>query len=134
MGLRHVRGAESGISPWIGLEELERLEEADAGIQRGDAVLLWRGWSDEHYRPLPEGGRLRSKTQLPAERLGWPAPSVEFSTSIADRGVRPLSVDGPPPGALHAPFAPHRAALSRWVKPPGGVTNRAWGPGRRPLC
>lgn len=124
LDVRHIKGIDPGISPWIGPCELERLEAESVPVVAGDAVLLWSGWSDERYRPFPEGSAFVADP-VARETPGWPAPSAEFVSCLADRGVAVLGVDTPTLGATHDPLPPHRAALSAGITPVEGLTNLA---------
>jgi isatin hydrolase len=120
--VRSTRGTVDGESPWIDADVLEAFESASGAVVRGDAVLLWSGWSDEHYRPLPDG-LAYAQRPLAGETPGWPAPTGDFIEALADRGVTLIGVDTPTLGALQDTFTPHRAALRRGVNPVEGLTN-----------
>jgi kynurenine formamidase len=121
LDVRDARPSAPGESPWIDVDALTRDESARGRIAAGDAVLLWTGWSDRFYRPLPEGSAYCADP-LAGRSPGWPAPTGRLIEALADRGVTLIGVDTPTLGALQDTFTPHRAALARGVNPVEGLT------------
>lgn len=118
---RETVPAEPGISPWLDASIVHDYEARTGSLRAGDAVLLWTGWSDATYRPLPEG-RAYCAAPLAGETAGWPAPTVELVDLLGTRGVRVFGLDTPSLGAAHDPFPAHRAALGRGITPVEGLT------------
>ncbi len=108
MGEAHVidvrttaSSASAGASPLISraqLEEHDRLKP----IRAGEAVLLYTGYVDEHWGPLPASpakDRLWA-APLAGEAPGWPAASLEALQFLHERGVRCVGIDAPTLGGV----------------------------------
>ena len=81
-----VDAAPPGRSPLIGKERVIAWEKAHRPLGPGDVVLFYSGYSDQYYKPMPEGRRFARR---PARRQGarpGPAPiPTAWSTSPAAR-------------------------------------------------
>ncbi len=108
-----VRAGRDDVPPGtgrvIGPEVVRTWEEAHGALGPGDVVLFRGDWTDDHYRPLPEG-RAFVEGPLAGEGPAWPAPGPDTIDHLASRGVRALAVDGASLGTLPDPDAARRAA------------------------
>ena len=111
--------AEPGTSHLIGPEAVREWEIAHRPLGAGDVVLFRSGYTDAYYRPFPAGDRFVA-TVLAKKAPGWPAPTPETMTYLADRGVTTLAIDGASMGPLpNMAVATHQAGGSRgmiWVE------------------
>jgi kynurenine formamidase len=114
LDVRHVRGGDAGVSPWIEPREVEELERAQPGALVGTVLLVRTGWSDEYYRPSPAGNAYVLDA-VEGRAPGWPALHPYTITRAVDLGVTTIGVDAPSLGAAHDPLPPHRAALTRGI-------------------
>jgi kynurenine formamidase len=65
----------------------------------GDVVLFWSGYSDAHYKPLPEGRRFGAQP-VEGTSPAWPDPDPECMEYLAGRGVMTLGTDSASMGPL----------------------------------
>lgn len=100
-----------GISPEIGLNEIERHEAEHGAIQAGDAVLFASGW-DTRYVTGPAGSRWATDVAT-GSIPGWPAPTAITIEALHARGVTLVGTDGVSMGAAENGDAAHYAGLSR---------------------
>lgn len=101
-----------GTSPPITPEHISRWEQDHGEIGPGEVVLLRSCW-DDRYRPGSAGSAYGSDVLTTRTRPGWPAPSPDAVTALADRGVRCVGTDGFSIGPAEDPGATHVAGLSR---------------------
>lgn len=101
-------------SPVIERVLIEQWEEEHGQLQPGDIALFRTGWSDDYYRPYPEGwGYDRSH----------PAASKEAIDLLFERGVRCMGVDCRGLGLMQDDYTPHWAALGRNIVGIENLTN-----------
>ncbi len=111
---RSLRGqAGPGESPLVTREFLQSWETANGEIEPGDVVLLYTGWTDDTYGPMPGGRAFGHDVIIDKLAPGWPAPDVPAMEYLADRGVRTLGVDTNSTGSLQDDSGPHHAGLGR---------------------
>lgn len=91
--------AAKGVSPLIGPKHVERFEEQQRRLRFGDVVLFRSGYSDQYYRPLPEGSRFIADA-LDRKTSGYPDPDPDCMEFLATRGVMALGTDSASMGPL----------------------------------
>jgi kynurenine formamidase len=111
-----------GASSSIGTEVLMRYEEQCGEVIAGDAVLLFSGWSDRHYRPFPAGNEY-VRYPLDCRSGAWPSPAPSFIEALATRGVKLIGVDCPSVGGLPDLALAHQAAFRCGITPIENLVN-----------
>jgi isatin hydrolase len=106
-------GGDAGCSPRVEAERVEDWERKHGLLVPEDIVLLRTGWSDRHYRRLPEGDRYAKRPVVDRDVPAWPALSRQALMLIADRGVTVIGADCPSVGALDEIETMHRDGLGR---------------------
>ncbi|MFO0900481.1 MAG: cyclase family protein [Pirellulales bacterium] len=91
--------AAKGVSPLIVPKHVERFEEQQRRLRFGDVVLFRSGYSDQYYRPLPEGSRFIADA-LDRKAPGYPDPDPDCMEFLATRGVMTLGTDSASMGPL----------------------------------
>jgi kynurenine formamidase len=91
--------APKGVSPLVKTEHLERFEAKHRKVRFGDVVLFRSDYSDQYYRPLPEGRRFIADI-LDRKAPGYPDPDPECMDLIGRRGVLALGTDSASMGPL----------------------------------
>jgi kynurenine formamidase len=119
-----VPGADArpGQSPLFGASVLAAHEELAGTVPAGAVVVFRTGWSEERYRPWPEGRSYLADTAA-GRTPGWPAPEPPLLEELADRGVKVIGTDSPSIGAAHDPAPAHVASLGRGVMVIEQLTN-----------
>jgi len=113
-------------SPQITVELL-KAHEAIRPFRAGEVVILYSGYTDAHFQPLPAAparDRLFA-SPLEGKSEGWPALTPEAVAYLADCGIRCIGTDGPTLGGVdrrNALFVSWLAA-SRGVFPVAFLTN-----------
>lgn len=110
--VRKLRGTTSADRwPSSPLLSREMLEEHDRvrPIRPGEIIVFFSGYTDEHFQPLPASPALDPLFAAPlaGKAEGWPAPTPEALSFLAERGVRCVGTDGPTLGGAdprHAQF------------------------------
>jgi kynurenine formamidase len=97
---RDLEGSSPGESPIIAPEHIARSEAAHGAIEHGAVALLWTGWTDKYFQPLPAGESFAARV-VGGSAPGWPAPDVPAAKYLHDRGVRLVVIDAPSIGAAH---------------------------------
>lgn len=111
---RSLRGkAKAGISPIITVEFLERWQRENGEFSSGDIVLFHTGWSDDYYKPFPEGLDFGHNIVIEKKAPAWPAPDGETVSYLADLGVMTIGCDTNSMGPLQNDPEPHWAGLGR---------------------
>lgn len=105
--------ADPGMSPLITAQFLEAWQRANGALEPGDCVLLQTGWTNDHYKPFPEGQEFGWDVVIAKKDPGWPAPDAEAMTYLADLGIRMVGVDTNSMGPVQADEDPHWAGLGR---------------------
>ncbi len=115
----HRDEAAAGSSFLIQPKVVRDWERAHRPLGPGDVVLFHSGYSDAYYRPFPAGERFVAAA-LRKDTPGWPAPTPDTMTYLADRGVTTLGLDGASMGPLpDLAAATHQAGGARgmvWVE------------------
>lgn len=115
-----IKNAEIGSSthlkesPEIDADYIRNWEEQHGRLGAAEIVLFFTGWSDEYYRPYPEGH---------AYDRSHPAPSVNAYELLAERGVTCVGIDTRGIGLMQDDTGPHRAALGRNIVAVENLTN-----------
>lgn len=111
--------AEKGSSVLVGPEVVRDWEMTHRRLGPGDVVLFRSDYTDDFYKPFPEGERFVAAA-LRKEAPGWPAPTAATMEYLADRGVMTLGLDGASMGPLpNLAVATHQAGGKRgmvWVE------------------
>ena len=111
--------AENGSSVLVGPEVVREWEMTHRRLGPGDVVLFRSDYTDDFYKPFPEGERFVAAA-LRKEAPGWPAPTAATMDYLADRGVMTLGLDGASMGPLpNLAVATHQAGGKRgmvWVE------------------
>jgi kynurenine formamidase len=97
-------------SPEVTEAEVRAYEKRHGALKPGDVVVFRSGWSDKHYRRLPEGAACLDEP-LNGKKEGWPAPGPEAVLYLAGKGVRCVGTDAPTLGGVEA----RRALLTYWA-------------------
>ena len=97
-------------SPEIAVDDIRKYEEEQGDLLPGEVVLFKSGYSDEFYRPLPDGAAC-FKEPLDGLREGWPAPGPDAIKYLAERGIACVGSDGPTLGGAGA----KRALFTYWA-------------------
>ncbi|MED5495454.1 MAG: cyclase family protein [Verrucomicrobiota bacterium] len=115
--------APNGVSPLVKKEHIIAWEKKHRPLGQGDIVLLWSGYSDKYYRPMPEGRRFLA---LPLEKKtpAWPDPDPECMAYMAKKGVTAVGCDSPTMGPMPDLAATvHDEGLLRGLVFTEGATN-----------
>ena len=115
--------APNGVSPLVKKEQIIAWEKKHRPLGQGDIVLLWSGYSDKYYRPMPEGRRFLA---LPLEKKtpAWPDPDPECMAYMAKKGVTAVGCDSPTMGPMpDLAAAVHDEGLLRGLVFTEGATN-----------
>jgi isatin hydrolase len=111
---RSLKGlAEPGNSPLITLDFLKAWEQDHGAFAAGDVVILHTGWTTDFYRPFPEGQAFGWDVVVTKKAVGWPAPTGEAMTYLADLGIRVVGVDTNSMGSVQFDEEAHWAGLGR---------------------
>ncbi len=100
-----VDGSARGRSPLIEKERVLVWEKAHRPLGPGDVVLFRSGYSDQFYRPLPEGRRFAADP-VEGKTPAWPDPDPECMEYLAARKVMTLGTDSASMGPC--PTSPSR--------------------------
>jgi kynurenine formamidase len=99
-------------SPQITVE-LVMQHHAKRPFKPGEVVIFYSGYSDAHFKPLPEAPALDEMfaSPLAGKAEAWPAVSPEAVAFLADQKIRCIGTDGPTIGGVDR----EQAMLSTWV-------------------
>ncbi|MBI2824498.1 MAG: cyclase family protein [Planctomycetia bacterium] len=97
-------------SPEITVADIEQYEKQLGPLKPGDIVIFKSGYTDAHFKPLPQGLAFMSDP-LNGKREGWPAPGPDAIIYLAGRGIRCVATDGPTLGGAE----PKRAIMAYWA-------------------
>jgi kynurenine formamidase len=103
--------AEPGKSAAITVEMVQAWEKQHGGIQPGDVVLFYSGYTNAYYKPMPAGLRMTFEVIVLKQKPGWPAPRPEVMEYLRGKGVWHLGTDGPSMGPAEGGQATHLAGL-----------------------
>jgi kynurenine formamidase len=97
---RDVRDSKSkGASTLITRERVIAWEKEHRPLGPGDVVLFASGYSDEYYKPLPEGRRFLADP-LEGNTPAWPDPDPDCMEYLASRKVMAAGTDSPSMGPI----------------------------------
>jgi kynurenine formamidase len=91
--------AAPGVSSLVQRHHIEAWETAHRELGSGDIALLWSGYSDKYYQPLPAGRRFIAEP-LEKKAPGWPDPDPEAMEYMAAKGVTAIGTDSPSMGPI----------------------------------
>ena len=91
--------APDGRSDLIKRELVQQWEKKNRPLGLGDVVLFHSGFSDEYYKPLPEGRRFAADP-VGGKAPGWPGPDPDCMEYLASRKVMTLGIDSTSMGPL----------------------------------
>lgn len=103
--------AENGKSAHITRAWLEQWEATHGMFKPGDVVLLYGAYTDNYFRPFPEGDRLVWKPLIEKSAPGWHAPDPDAMELFHERGVVHLVTDAPSMGWVEGGQPTHVAGL-----------------------
>src|SRR5262245_58926583 len=135
LDLRSVLAAntQNGRSAHVTREWLERWERRYGQLQRGDVPVMFSGYSDNYYKPFPNGDRFQDRMLwLPLVTKtapGWCALEPATIELMHARGVAHIVSDGPSFGYTEDGRPPHVAGSRLGMTWTEGAT----GLGRLPL-
>jgi kynurenine formamidase len=95
-------------SPLITLDLIKEHEKRRP-IRAGEVVIFVSGYSDLHFKPLPDQPDLDGMFAAPltGKAEGWPAPAPEVLQYLAGKGVRCVATDSPTMGGSNPKHAMH---------------------------
>jgi kynurenine formamidase len=112
-----------GESPLVTPEHVEKFEKKHRRVRLGDVVLFRSDYSDNYYRPLPEGRRYIADI-LDRKAPGYPDPNPECMEFLGKRGVLTTGTDSASMGPLPDLAEPtHYAGLKYGMIWTEGATN-----------
>lgn len=88
-----------GESPLVLPEHVKAWEKSHRPLGPGDVVLFRSDYSDDFYRPLPEGDKFIADP-VNGKQVGWPDPGPECMTYLSTRKVMTLGTDSPSMGPI----------------------------------
>lgn len=91
--------APNGVSPLVTAEHVRRFERSHRQVRFGDVVLFHSGYTDQYYRPYPDGHRFISAA-IERQSPAFPDPEPECMEFLATRGVMTLGTDSASMGPL----------------------------------
>jgi kynurenine formamidase len=106
-----LASARNGESAHITRAWMEQWEASHGMIQPGDVVLLYGAYSDDYFRPFPEGDRLVWKPLIEKSTPGWQAWDPDAMELFNERGVRHVVTDAPSMGWVEGGQPTHVAGL-----------------------
>ncbi len=115
--------ASKGVSPLVQRKHVEQFEKQHRQLRFGDVVLFHSGYSDQYYRPFPEGSRYIADI-LDRKAPGFPDPDPDCMEFLATRKVMTLGTDSASMGPLPNLAEPtHYAGLKHGMIWTEGATN-----------
>jgi isatin hydrolase len=94
-----LEAAPSGRSALIRKERIVAWEKSHRPLGPGDVVLFSSGYSDQFYRPMPEGRRFAADP-VQGAAPAWPDPDPDCMAYLASRKVMTLGTDSASMGPL----------------------------------
>ncbi len=91
--------AANGVSPLVMPSDVEEFEKQHRKVGFGDVVLFRSDYSDQYYRPFPEGHRYIADV-VDRKAPGYPDPGPETMEFLATRGVMTLGTDSASMGPM----------------------------------
>ena len=113
----------NGISSLVSRERIIEWEKQNRPFGFGDVALMYSGYSEKYYRPLPAGRRFLADV-LGKKFSGWPGPDPETMEYLASHNVFHIGTDSPTMAPLPDLGEPvHYAALKYGAIFTEGATN-----------
>ncbi|MFO1043839.1 MAG: cyclase family protein [Planctomycetaceae bacterium] len=105
-------------SPQITVELLKQHESTRA-FRPGEVVIFLSGYSDKHFKPLPDAPELDSLFAAPlaGKSEGWPAATPEAIAYLGSKGIRCVGTDGPTLGGVNK----ENALMVNWLAASQGM-------------
>jgi kynurenine formamidase len=105
-------------SPAITLDFLKQHNSARP-FKTGEVVIFYSGFSDAHFKPLPEAPELDGLFAAPlaGKSEGWPAPTAEAIAYLAEKGIGCVGTDGPTLGGVNR----ENALMVNWLAAGKGI-------------
>ncbi|MBL8811149.1 MAG: cyclase family protein [Planctomycetaceae bacterium] len=98
--VRHLLDkAPNGVSPLVMPTDIEAFEKQHRKVGFGDVVLFRSDYSDQFYRPFPDGHRYIADV-VDRKAPGYPDPGPETMEFLATRGVMTLGTDSASMGPM----------------------------------
>lgn len=97
-------------SPELTVAHIQADERRNGPLRAGEIVLFSCGWTEDYFRPLPEGDACFA-APLRGEREGWPAPGPDAIGYLASKGIRCVGTDSPTLGGVD----PKSALMTYWA-------------------
>lgn len=100
-------------SPAITVDLIKKHEATVRPLQAGEVVIFCSGYSDAHFKPLPESPELDGMFAAPlaGKAEGWPAATPEVIAYLHDKGIRCIGTDGPTIGGVNR----ENALFTNWL-------------------
>lgn len=100
-------------------EEFLKQQNARQPFKAGEVVIFYSGYTDAHFKPLPESPELDELFAAPlaGKAEGWPAPTPEAVAYLAEKGIRCIGTDGPTLGGVNR----ENALLVNWLAASKGI-------------
>jgi kynurenine formamidase len=112
-----VIGPDNGVSSLILPAHVQAWEQANRPLEAGDAVLFYTGYSDQFYKPLPQGQRFVAEP-LSGTAPGYPGVDSTCMDYLISKNVSWVGIDGPNIGPIGlGAIATHVSALQAGVLP-----------------
>ncbi len=113
-----TKTADWPASPVITLEYLKQ-RDVERPFRSGEVVIFYSGYSDAHFKPLPEAPELDGLFAAPlaGKAEAWPAATAEAIAYLADKGVRCIGTDGPTLGGVNR----ENALMVNWLAANKGI-------------
>jgi isatin hydrolase len=112
-----VIGPGNGVSSLILPSHVQTWEQANRPLEAGDAVLFYSGYSDQFYRPLPQGRRFVADP-IGGTAPGYPGVDSTCMDYLVSKNVSWVGIDGPNIGPVGlGAIATHVSALQAGVLP-----------------
>lgn len=115
--------APNGVSPLVMPSHVEAFEAKNRRLMFGDVVLFRSDYSDQYYRPFPDGHRYIADV-VDRKAPGYPDPGPATMEFLATRGVMTLGTDSASMGPMPTLAEPsHYAGLRHGMIWTEGATN-----------
>lgn len=100
-------------SPAITVDLIKKHEASVRPLQSGEVVIFFSGYSDAHFKPLPESPELDGMFAAPlaGKAEGWPAATPDVIAYLHEKGIRCIGTDGPTIGGVSR----ENALFTNWL-------------------
>ena len=90
-------------SPLITVDLIQKHEAAGRPLQAGEVVVFHSGYSDAHFKPLPDSPELDGMFAAPlaGKAEGWPGVTPEVVAYLQQKGIRCIGTDSPTLGGVN---------------------------------